>query len=46
METAIIDDNGIGWRVPMILLKENEAAIANIARGLPAYKRGGIAING
>ena len=44
LKTSIIDDKGRGWEVPMIWL--DDKAKFNVARGLPAYKRGGIAVNG
>ena len=44
LKTSIIDDKGRGWEVPMIWL--DDQAKLNVARGLPAYKRGGIAVNG
>ena len=44
IKTAIIDDKGRGWEVPMIWL--DDAAKMNVQKGLPIYKRGGIAING
>ena len=44
IKTAIIDDNGKGWEVPMIWL--DEASKFNVQKGLPIYKRGGIAVNG
>jgi len=46
LKTSIIDDKNRGWEIPMILLKDNPEAAAKIARGLPAYQRGGIAVNG
>ena len=46
LKTSIIDDKNRGWEIPMILLKDNPEAAANIARGLPAYQRGGLAANG
>jgi hypothetical protein len=46
IETSIIDDKGVGWKVPMIYLKGNNEALFNISKGLPAYKRGGIAAHG
>jgi len=46
IETAIMDDKGVGWKVPMIYLKGNREALFNISKGLPAYKRGGIARHG
>ena len=46
IETAIMDNNGVGWKVPMIYLKGNNKALFNIAKGMPAYKRGGIARHG
>ena len=44
IKTAIIDDKGRGWEVPMIWLED--AAKMNVQKGLPIYKRGGIAVNG
>jgi len=44
IETYIIDDKGVGWNVPMIVL-DNQAKYT-ISKGLPAYKRGGIARHG
>jgi hypothetical protein len=44
IKTAIIDDKGKGWEVPMIWL--DEASKFNVQKGLPIYKRGGIAVNG
>jgi len=44
LKTSIIDDKGRGWEVPLIWL--DDQAKLNVARGLPAYKRGGIAVNG
>ena len=44
IKTAIIDDKGRGWEVPMIWL--DDAAKMNVQKGLPIYKRGGIAVNG
>ena len=44
IKTAIIDDKGRGWEVPMIWL--DDGAKMNVQKGLPIYKRGGIAING
>ena len=46
LKTSIIDDKNRGWEIPMILLKDNPEAAAKIARGLPAYQRGGLAANG
>ena len=46
IETAIMDNKGVGWKVPMIYLKGNREALFNIAKGMPAYKRGGIARHG
>ena len=42
--TAIIDDKGRGWEVPIMLFDDQSKFI--ISRGLPAYKRGGMAVNG
>jgi hypothetical protein len=44
IKTAIIDNKGRGWEVPMIWLED--AAKFNVQKGLPIYKRGGIAVNG
>jgi len=44
IKTAIIDAKGRGWEVPMIWLED--AAKFNVQKGLPIYKRGGIAVNG
>jgi len=46
IETSIIDNKGVGWKVPMIYLKGNNEALFNISKGLPAYRRGGIARHG
>jgi len=46
IETSIIDDKGVGWKVPMIYLKGNNEALFKISKGLPAYRRGGIAAHG
>ena len=46
IETAIMDNKGVGWKVPMIYLKGNREALFNISKGMPAYKRGGIARHG
>ena len=46
IETAIMDNKGVGWKVPMIYLKGNREALSKISKGLPAYKRGGIARHG
>jgi len=46
IETAIMDNKGVGWKVPMIYLKGNREALFNISQGMPAYKRGGIARHG
>jgi len=46
IETSIIDSKGVGWKVPMIYLKGNNEALFNISKGMPAYKRGGIARHG
>ena len=46
IQPSIMDSKGVGWKVPMIYLKGNNEALFNIAKGLPAYKRGGIARHG
>ena len=44
LKTSIIDDKGRGWEVPLIWL--DDQAKFNVARGMPAYKKGGMAVNG
>ena len=44
IESVIIDDNGRPWRIPLIWL--DDVSRSNVAKGLPIYKRGGIARNG
>jgi hypothetical protein len=44
IESVIIDDNGRPWKIPLIWL--DDASRSNVAKGLPIYKRGGIARNG
>ena len=46
MKSVIVDDNNRAYEVPMLLIKDNPQAIDRISKGLGAYKRGGIAING
>ena len=44
IESVIIDDNGRPWKIPLIWL--DDASRSNVAKGVPIYKRGGIARNG
>jgi hypothetical protein len=44
VKTSIMDNNGVAWEVPMIWLDDQAKFV--ISKGLPAYKRGGIAVNG
>ena len=46
MKSVIVDDNNRAYEVPMLLIKDNPQAIDRISKGLGAYKRGGMAING
>jgi hypothetical protein len=46
MKSVIVDDDNRAYEVPMLLIKDNPQAIDRISKGLGAYKRGGIAING
>jgi hypothetical protein len=46
MKSVIVDDDNRAYEVPMLLIKDNQQAIDRISKGLGAYKRGGIAING
>jgi hypothetical protein len=46
MKSVIVDDSNRAYEVPMLLIKDNPQAIDRISKGLGAYKRGGIAING
>jgi hypothetical protein len=46
MKSVIVDDNNRAYEVPMLLIKDNPQAIDRISKGLGAYKRGGIAVNG
>ena len=43
--TAIIDDKGRGWEVPMIWF-DTPASKFNVQKGMPIYKKGGMVING
>jgi hypothetical protein len=45
LKTAIIDDKGRGWEVPMIWL-DNTAVKLSVQKGMPIYKKGGMVING
>jgi len=44
VKTSIMDEKGVAWEVPLIWLDDKAKFI--VSKGLPAYKRGGIAING
>ena len=44
VKTSIMDNNSVAWEVPMIWLDDQAKFV--VSKGLPAYKRGGIAING
>jgi len=44
VNTSIMDENGVAWEVPMIWL--DDQAKFTVSKGLPAYKRGGIAKHG
>jgi len=46
MKSVIVDDSNRAYEVPMLLIKDNPQAIDRISKGLGAYKRGGIAVNG
>ena len=45
MESVIIDDKQRAWRIPFLSIK-NPVAQETIAKGLPLYKKGGIAKKG
>jgi len=45
IKTAIIDDKGRGWEVPMIWFDTPNVKF-NVQKGLPIYKKGGVVING
>jgi len=44
VKTSIMDEKGVAWEVPMIWLDDQAKFV--VSKGLPAYKRGGIAVNG
>jgi len=44
VKTSIMDSKGVAWEVPMIWLDDQSKFI--VSKGLPAYKRGGIARHG
>ena len=46
IKTVITDERNRPFEVPLLLLKDNPQAQSIISKGLGAYKRGGIAING
>jgi hypothetical protein len=46
MKTVITDDSNRAFEVPTLIIKDNPAAQDIISKGLGAYKRGGLAVNG
>ena len=46
MKTVITDDSNRAYEVPTLIIKDNPAAQDIISKGLGAYKRGGLAVNG
>ena len=46
MKTVITDDSNRAYEVPTLIIKDNPAAQDIIGKGLGAYKRGGIVVNG
>ncbi len=46
MKSVIVDEHNRAYEIPMLLIKDNPQAIERISKGLGAYKRGGIAVNG
>ena len=46
MKTVITDDSNRAFEVPALIIKDNPAAQDIISKGLGAYKRGGLAVNG
>ena len=46
MKTVITDDSKRAFEVPTLIIKDNPAAQDIISKGLGAYKRGGIVVNG
>ena len=44
VKTSIMDQKGVAWEVPMIWLDDQAKFV--VSKGLPAYKRGGIARHG
>ena len=46
MKTVITDDRNRAYEVPTLIIKDNPVAQDIISKGLGAYKRGGLAVNG
>ena len=46
MKTVITDGSNRAYEVPTLIIKDNPAAQDIISKGLGAYKRGGLAVNG
>ena len=46
MKTVITADSNRAYEVPTLIIKDNPAAQDIISKGLGAYKRGGLAVNG
>ena len=46
MKSVIVDEDNRAYEIPMLLIKDNPQAMDRISKGLGAYKRGGIAVNG
>ena len=44
LKTSIMDNKGVAWEVPIIWLDDQAKFV--VSKGLPAYKRGGIARHG
>ena len=46
MKTVITDDRNRAYEVPTLIIKDNPVAQDIISKGIGAYKRGGLAVNG